>query len=76
VVVTHSIHSSKGLIMKLLHTWLSRVVIAASMGLAASASAGFAPEGWYTGEDVPRALQAAEERGLPIALIYMDYDST
>lgn len=62
--------------MKPLRTWLPRLAVALGLGFATSASASFAPEGWYTGEDVPRALQAAEERGLPIALIYMDYDST
>lgn len=62
--------------MKPLRTWLPRLAVALGLGMATSASANFAPEGWYTGEDGPRALQAAEERGLPIAVIYMDYDST
>lgn len=62
--------------MNPLRFWLSGLAVVLGLGIATSASANFAPEGWYTGEDGPRALEAAKERGLPIAVIYMDYDST
>lgn len=43
---------------------------------AVTASAGFEAEGWYTGDDAQRAIEAAEERGLPVAIILTAWEST
>lgn len=43
---------------------------------AVSAAAGFEAEGWYTGGDAERAVEAAQERGLPVAVILTAWEST
>lgn len=52
------------------------LTVTTGLGFAPAASADFTPEGWYTGQDANRAMEAAESRGLPIAVIYSEYDST
>lgn len=32
-------------------------------------------EGWLTGDEAGQAMEAAAERGLPVALIFTDYDT-
>ncbi|MFI4860556.1 MAG: hypothetical protein ACIAXF_07750 [Phycisphaerales bacterium JB063] len=57
-----------------------RLLASAALGVGLMAplpaSAGFSIDGWLTGDDAARAIEVAQERGIPIALIYTSFETS
>jgi len=55
---------------------LSRVALATGLAFASSAGADYQEADWLTGQEAESALEIAQERNIPIAVLYTSWETS